>query len=66
MRDGLRLVQQALLEADVSFPVAKEFMGRVTDQADNSLIVLQLQLQSRSSPDNDPGPKVGPRDRTVM
>ena len=30
MRDGLRLVQQALLEADVSIPVVKEFMARVT------------------------------------
>ena len=33
MRDGLKLVQQALLEADASFPVVKEFMGRVTEQA---------------------------------
>jgi signal recognition particle subunit SRP54 len=33
MRDGLRLVQQALLEADVSLPVVKQFMVRVTDQA---------------------------------
>ncbi len=33
MRDGLRLVQQALLEADVSFPVAKQFIARVTEQA---------------------------------
>ena len=33
MRDGLRLVQQALLEADVSLPVVKEFMARVSEQA---------------------------------
>ena len=33
MRDGLSLVQQALLEADVSLPVVKDFMGRVTQQA---------------------------------
>ncbi len=33
MRDGLRLVQQALLEADVSLPVVKDFMARVTEQA---------------------------------
>ena len=33
MRDGLGLVQRALLEADVSFSVAKEFMARVTEQA---------------------------------
>jgi len=33
MREGLRLVQQSLLEADVSFQVVKDFMGRVTEQA---------------------------------
>jgi signal recognition particle subunit SRP54 len=33
MRDGLRHVQQALLEADVSLPVVKEFMARVSEQA---------------------------------
>ena len=33
MRDGLELVRQSLLEADVSFPVVKEFMARVSEQA---------------------------------
>ena len=33
MRDGLELVRKALLEADVSFPVVKDFMQRVSDQA---------------------------------
>ena len=33
MREGLGLVQQALLEADVSIQVVKDFMGRVTEQA---------------------------------
>ena len=33
MRDGLGLVRRALLEADVSFSVAKDFMVRVTEQA---------------------------------
>ena len=33
MREGLSLVQQALLEADVSLPVVKDFMDRVTEQA---------------------------------
>ena len=33
MRDGLDLVQRALLEADVSFSVVKDFMARVSDQA---------------------------------
>jgi signal recognition particle subunit SRP54 len=33
MREGLQLVQQSLLEADVSIQVVKDFMGRVTEQA---------------------------------
>ena len=31
MRDGLKLVEKSLLEADVGFAVTREFMGRVTD-----------------------------------
>lgn len=42
MRDGLRLVQQALLEADVSFPVVKQFMGRVTEQAIGETVLKSL------------------------
>ncbi len=33
MRDSLRLVRQSLLEADVSLPVVKDFMARVTEEA---------------------------------
>ena len=33
MRDGLGLVEQSLLEADVSYSVVQDFMGRVTEQA---------------------------------
>ena len=33
MRDGLKLVEKSLLEADVSFTVVREFMSRVTEQA---------------------------------
>ncbi len=33
MREGLQLVRQALLEADVSFPVVRQFMDRVTEKA---------------------------------
>ena len=33
MRDGLRLVQQSLLEADVSFSVVREFMDKISEQA---------------------------------
>jgi signal recognition particle subunit SRP54 len=33
MQEGLGLVQRALLEADVSLPVVKDFIGRVSEQA---------------------------------
>ena len=33
MRDGLQLVQNALLEADVNFGVVKDFMGKVAEEA---------------------------------
>ena len=33
MRDGLKLVEKSLLEADVSFSVVREFMASVTEQA---------------------------------
>jgi signal recognition particle subunit SRP54 len=33
MRDGLKLVEKSLLEADVSFQVVREFMGHVSEQA---------------------------------
>ncbi|MHB1033967.1 MAG: signal recognition particle protein [Pirellulales bacterium] len=42
MRDGLRLVQQALLEADVSFPVVKDFMARVTEQSIGEQVLKSL------------------------
>lgn len=42
MQDGLRLVQQALLEADVSLPVVKEFMGRVSEQAVGERVLKSL------------------------
>ena len=42
MRDGLKVVQQALLEADVSFPVVKDFMGRVTEQAVGERVLSSL------------------------
>jgi signal recognition particle subunit SRP54 len=42
MRDGLRAVQQALLEADVSLPVVKDFMGRVTEQAVGEAVLKLL------------------------
>ena len=42
MRDGLRLVQQSLLEADVSFQVVKDFMARVTEQAVGEKVLKSL------------------------
>ncbi|MDR2439453.1 MAG: signal recognition particle protein [Planctomycetaceae bacterium] len=33
MREGLDLVRQSLLEADVSLPVVKDFIARISDQA---------------------------------
>ncbi len=42
MRDGLRLVQRALLEADVSLPVVKDFMERVSTQAVGEAVLKSL------------------------
>jgi len=42
MRDGLRLIRQALLEADVSLPAVKDFMSRVTEQATGERVLKSL------------------------
>ncbi|NLE38606.1 MAG: signal recognition particle protein [Pirellulaceae bacterium] len=42
MRDGLRLVRQALLEADVSLPAVKDFMARVSEQALGEKVLASL------------------------
>ena len=42
MRDGLLLVQRALLEADVSLPVVKDFMDRVSKQAVGETVLKSL------------------------
>ncbi|MDZ7619499.1 MAG: signal recognition particle receptor subunit alpha, partial [Patescibacteria group bacterium] len=42
MRDGMRLVQQALLEADVSVAVVKDFVSRVGDQAVGERVLKSL------------------------
>ena len=42
MRDGLALVEQSLLEADVSYDVVKDFMGRVTEEALGEKVLLAL------------------------
>ena len=42
MRDGLALVEQSLLEADVSYDVVKHFMAAVTKQALGRRVLLSL------------------------
>lgn len=42
MREGLQLVQQALLEADVSFSVAQEFMAQVGKDAVGEQVLKSL------------------------
>jgi signal recognition particle subunit SRP54 len=42
MRDGLKLVERSLLEADVSFQVVRDFMKRVTDQAVGEAVLKSL------------------------
>jgi signal recognition particle subunit SRP54 len=42
MRDGLALVQTALLEADVSYPVVKDFIARVSEKALGERVLTSL------------------------
>jgi signal recognition particle subunit SRP54 len=42
MRSGLQLVEQSLLEADVSFDVVRDFMGRVSQQALGQKVLQSL------------------------
>lgn len=42
MRDGLKLVEQSLLEADVSFPVIEDFMKEVSDKALGEKVLTSL------------------------
>jgi len=42
MREGLKLVEKSLLEADVSFDVVREFMARVTEQAIGEKVLKSL------------------------
>ena len=47
MRDGLQLVRQALLEADVSIDVVTEFMDRVTEQAVGEQVLRSLRPEQQ-------------------
>jgi len=42
MRDGLKLVETSLIEADVSISVVDQFMGRVTEAALGKRVLLSL------------------------
>jgi signal recognition particle subunit SRP54 len=42
IRDGLRQVRQALLEADVNYEVAQDFISRVTEQAVGEQVLKSL------------------------
>ncbi len=42
MRDGLKLVEQSLLEADVSYSVVTDFMARIGDRAMGERVLLSL------------------------
>jgi signal recognition particle subunit SRP54 len=42
MRDGLKLVERSLLEADVSFPVVRGFMERISEQALGERVLKSL------------------------
>ncbi len=42
MRDGLRMVEQALVEADVSYEVVEDFMAAVSQQALGQKVLASL------------------------
>ena len=45
MRDGLQLVEQAMIDADVSYSVIQDFMGHVTERAVGQKVLLSLKPQ---------------------
>ena len=47
MREGLQLVREALIEADVSIDVVKQFMGRVTEQAVGEQVLRSLRPEQQ-------------------
>ncbi len=48
MRDGLKLVERSLLEADVSFEVARHFMSNVTEKAVGEKVLKRSIRSNRS------------------
>src|SRR5262249_22795614 len=47
MREGLREVRTALLEADVNFKVVQEFMTRVTDKAVGTQVIKSIRPEQQ-------------------
>ncbi len=47
MREGLKLVEQSLLEADVSYQVVQDFMGRVSAEALGERVLTSLKPQDQ-------------------
>lgn len=45
MRDGLEIVQKAMLEADVSYQVVQDFMAQVSERALGKRVLLSLRPQ---------------------
>lgn len=45
MRDGLKIVEESLLESDVSYSVVKEFMAHVSEKALGKRVLLSLRPQ---------------------
>lgn len=45
MRDGLQLVEQAMIDADVSYSVIQDFMGQITERAVGQKVLLSLKPQ---------------------
>ena len=43
MREGLKMVEQSLLDADVSIDVVRSFMGSVTEKALGEKVLLSLE-----------------------
>ena len=47
MREGLKMVEQSLLDADVSIDVVRSFMGNVSEQALGEKVLLALQPEEQ-------------------
>ncbi len=47
MREGLKIVERSLLEADVSIEVVRDFMASVTDEAVGEKVLLSLKPQEQ-------------------